>query len=84
MTDLLPCPQCKSVDTCKIAYGYPGDVEEYLKLVAEKKIHPGDGSQNKNSPTIYCNNCNNQWGNSNDKTDSFDFDQGFNLDEVYD
>jgi hypothetical protein len=84
MSDLIPCSKCKSVDTCEITYGYPGDIEEYLKLVAEKKIHPGDGTQNENSPTIHCNNCNNQWRNSNEKTDSFDFDQGFNLDEVYD
>ena len=84
MSDLIPCSKCKSVDTCEITYEYPGDVEEYLKLVAGKKIHPGEGTRNKNSPTIYCNNCNNQWRNSNEKTDSFDFDQGFNLDEVYD
>ena len=35
----LSCPNCKSVNTCKISYGYPGDEEEYLKLVAEKKIY---------------------------------------------
>jgi len=46
MTNLLPCPSCKSVDTCEITYEYPGDVEEYLKLVAEKKIHPGEGTRN--------------------------------------
>jgi hypothetical protein len=84
MTDLIPCPKCKSVDTCKIAYGYPGDVEEYLQLVAEKKIHPGDGAQNEYSPTVHCNNCNNRWGDWDGKIVSFDFDQGYNLDEVYD
>ena len=84
MTKLPSCPKCNSENTCEIVYGYPGDVEEYLKLVAEKKIHPGEGEQNQNSPVIHCNDCNNQWGISNENTDSFDFDQGFNLDEVYD
>ena len=79
------CPNCKSENTCEISYGYPADIEEYLKLVAEKKIYPGGCVSEDNSPVWYCNNCENKWGNLNSENiDSFDYDQGFNLDEVYD
>ena len=79
---ITSCPKCKSENICKISYGYPGDEEEYLKLVAEKKIYPGGYIIDGDSPVWYCNSCENKWGNSND-VDSFDYDQGFNLDEVY-
>lgn len=79
------CPKCNSANTCEISYGYPADEEEYLKLVAEKKIYPGGCCIDYDSPAWYCNDCENKWGKLNsDKTDSFDFDQGFNLEEVYD
>ena len=79
------CPKCYSVNTCVISYGYPADEEEYLKLVAEKKIYPGGCCIEDDSPAWYCNDCENKWGNLNsDKTDSFDYDQGFNIEEVYD
>ena len=80
----ISCPNCKSENTCKISYGYPGDEEEYLKLVAEKKIHSGGYCIEGDSPAWYCNNCENKWGKYSDNEDSFDYDQGFNLDEVYD
>ena len=41
MNETLFCPKCNSTNTCEISYGYPGDEEEYLRLVAEKKIYPG-------------------------------------------
>ena len=78
-----PCLKCGSTNTCEIVYGYPADEEEYLKLVAEKKIYPG-GCIEDDSPAWYCNNCENRWGRCSDGMDSFDYDQGFNLDEVYD
>ena len=80
----ISCPNCKSENTCKISYGYPGDEEEYLKLVAEKKLYSGGCCIDDDSPTWYCNNCENKWGKYSDNEDSFDYDQGFNLDEVYD
>jgi hypothetical protein len=78
----MSCPKCNGIDTCQISYGYPGDEEEYLKLVAEKKIYPGGCVTEDDSPLWYCNNCENKWGRHSD-IDSFDYDQGFNLDEVY-
>ncbi len=79
----MSCPKCDSIDTCQISYGYPGDEEEYLKLVAEKKIYPGGCVIEDDSPVWYCNHCENKWGRYSDEIDSFDYDQGFNLDEVY-
>ena len=80
------CPECSISHTCPIAYGYPGDEEEYLKLVAEKKIFPGGCLIDDNNPTWYCNNCGHKWGkySNPDNIDSFDYDQGFNINEVYD
>ena len=80
------CPNCTSPNICPIAYGYPGDEEEYLKLVAEKKIFPGGCLIDDNNPVWYCNNCGHKWGNCRnpDNIDSFDYDQGFNIEEVFD
>ena len=87
MSEPIPnCPSCKSTHTCEIIYGYPSEIEEYLKLVSEKKISPGGCVSNENSPLWHCNNCQYDWGKyeGKGKTESFDFDQGYNLDEVYD
>jgi len=79
------CPTCNGINTATIAYGYPSDEEEYLKLVAEKKIYPGGNSYDNESPSDYCFDCKIKFGNfKSENTESFDFDQGFNLDEVYD
>jgi hypothetical protein len=40
MTD--SCPKCSSSNICPIIYGYPGDEEEFLKQVAEKRLFQGD------------------------------------------
>lgn len=78
------CPKCNSANICEISYGYPGDEEEFLQLVAEKKIFPGGCCIEPDSPTWHCNQCEFQWSIYNDDVDSFDYDQGFNLNEVYD
>lgn len=82
MSKLISCPNCNSANICMISYGYPADEEEYLKLVAEKKIYPGGCCTDEESPAWYCNDCENKWGRCSD-TNSFDYDQGFDLDEVY-
>jgi len=87
MTKVYPkCPYCQSNHTCEIVYGYPLDIEEFQKLVSENKIYPGGCCHDKSSPVWHCNNCQNDWGDEKDleKIDSFDYDQGYNLDEVYD
>ena len=87
MTEINPsCPSCKSNNTCEIVYGYPSDEEEFLKLLAEKKICSGGCVVSEDSPAWHCNDCYHDWGtyNEHDMIDSFDYDQGYNLDEVYD
>lgn len=86
MKESVICPKCNSKNTCKIVYGYPLYEEEFLKLVAEKKIHPGGCIVSEDNPMWYCNNCENKWDHyKNPKdNDSFDYDKGFNLDEVSD
>jgi len=84
MTNLESCPRCRSVDTCEITYGYPTDEEEYLKLVAKRKIFPGGFTVKSDSPKRYCNNCQNKWGLANlEKTDFFDFKEEFTVKVVY-
>jgi len=90
------CPKCNGDHTAKIAYGYPSDEEEYLKAVAKEEIYPGGNSYDNESPSEYCFDCKIKFGYfkakdgkfddrvASDYNDSFDFDQGFNLDEVYD
>ncbi|MFM9876128.1 MAG: hypothetical protein ACKVN8_07145 [Nitrosarchaeum sp.] len=78
------CLKCHSENISEIFYGYPGDMELYLKLVADQKIHPGGCTINTDSTKWHCNNCGTQWGQLSDPDDSFDYDQGSNLDEVYD
>ena len=80
----MNCPKCNGTHTAEIAYGYPGDIEEYLKLVAEKKIFPGGCTFDNDSPSHYCFDCKMRFGCIKSNDDSFDYDQGFNLDEVYD
>ena len=73
MTGINPkCPSCKSASTCEIVYGYPSDIEEYLKLVSEKKISAGGCCHDENSPIWHCNDCQYDWPKHKD------------LDEVYD
>ncbi len=70
MTNLEPCPRCRSVGTCEITCGCPTDEEQYLKLVAERKIFPGGFTVKSDSPKRCCNNCQNRWGLANlEKTD---------------
>ena len=56
------CPHCKSSDTCPIFWGYPGNIEEFSKLVDEKKISPGGCCVSDDDPVRHCNNCQNRWG----------------------
>ena len=61
------CPNCKSSNTCPIFWGYPGDIEEYLRLVNEEKISPGGCLVSDDDPVWHCNNCLNEWGKRSEK-----------------
>jgi hypothetical protein len=55
------CPKCKSEKIATIVYGYPADEEEFLQLVAEKKIVPGGCCIGENDPKLECTDCNYRW-----------------------
>ncbi len=89
MTESYPlCPSCKSNDVARIFWGYPGDMDGYIKAIKEKKIVGGGCIVTDNDPEWECNVCQRRWGKRFDcdtnSNDSFDYDQGFNLKEVYD
>ena len=46
-------------------------------------FNPQGDSLSENKPFWQCDDCSNRF-NQDDNIDSFDYDQGFNLDEVYD
>lgn len=85
----MNCPQCNSSSIAKILWGYPADMDSLKESLEKKEIVLGGCIVTENDPKYECNECNYQWNetktkNNLDKIDSFDFDQGFNLDEVYD
>ena len=83
----MKCPNCEKTWIAEIFWGYPAinkDVEDALE---KKEIVFGGCIISENDPKWECNNCNHRWGNAEhnfENTDSFDFDKGYNLDEVYD
>ncbi len=83
----MNCPECNSSNVAEILWGYH-DVDAIKKGLDEKEIVLGGCLVSGHDPKWECNECHNRWGdaehNDSDKTDSFDYDQGFNLDEVYD
>ena len=85
----MNCPNCGKSWIAKIFWGYPADTESMEKSLERKEIILGGCCVTDHDPKWECNSCNHQWGNreddevDSDNTSSFDFDQGFNLDEVY-
>jgi len=61
-----PCPECNSKNTAFIFWGYPGDMDWYLKAIDEKKIVPGGCMVTDNDPKWECNDCPNRWGERDD------------------
>jgi hypothetical protein len=86
----LNCPNCGKSWIAKIFWGYPADMESMEESFKRKEIVLGGCLVTDNDPKWECNDCGHQWGQrkddevDSDNTDSFDFHQGFNLDEVYD
>jgi len=81
----MNCPNCNSSSVAEIFWGYPADMDSLKEKLEKKEIVLGGCVVSDNDPKWECNNCNHRWNSENDSnnTDSFDFDQGFNLDEVY-
>ena len=84
----MKCPNCNKEGIAEILWGYPEDVESIKEELDRKEIVLGGCLVTDHDPTWECNDCNHRWGyadhNDENKTDSFDYDKGFNLEEVYD
>ena len=85
----MKCPNCGKSSVAEILWGEVLLTDEGWKNLEEKKIVLGGCCVTDNDPKYECNDCNHQWGDAKhndelDNIDSFDYDQGFNLNEVYD
>ena len=80
----INCPACNGKNIAEIFWGLPAETKEITKAVDEKKIVFGGCCVSENDPKWECTDCHHRWGSDSEDTDSFDYDQGFNLDEVYD
>ena len=84
----MKCPNCNKEGIAEILWGYPEDVESIKEELDRKEIVLGGCLVTDHDPTWECNECNHRWGyadhNDENKTDSFDYDKGFNISEVYD
>jgi len=66
------CPSCGSDKTCVIFWGYPADMEWYLKAIAKKEIAPGGCNISDNDPKWECSDCKNRWGKREDDDDEWE------------
>jgi len=85
----INCPLCNSKNVALILWGYPEETQALEQELERKAIVLGGCLITDHDPKWECNECHHKWGDAehneeSDKTDSFDYDQGFNLDEVYD
>lgn len=58
------CPECTSKNVALIFYGYPIDIDWYLKAIKDKKIVGGGCCVSNDDPKWECNDCYWRWGNS--------------------
>ena len=83
----MKCPKCNKNWIAEIFWGYPSDVNSIEDSLEKKEIVLGGCIISCNDPKWECNHCNHRWGDAEhnfENTDSFDFEKGYNLDEVYD
>jgi hypothetical protein len=60
------CSLCKSKNVAWIFYGYPIDVDQYIKDIDAGKIVPAGCIVTDDDPEWECNDCGNQWGHRED------------------
>ena len=84
----MKCPKCGKTWIAEILWGYPENTELFEESLEKKEVTLGGCYITDHDPKWECNTCHKKWGdaehNDESKTNSFDFEQGFNLDEVYD
>jgi len=57
------CPKCKSEKIALIFYGYPANMDEYLKGIEDGTYAPGGCCVSDDDPKWFCNSCRNEFGN---------------------
>lgn len=57
------CPKCKSEKIALIFYGYPANMDEYLKDVEDGILVPGGCCVGDDDPKWFCNVCRTEFGN---------------------
>jgi len=63
LTETKPvCPECNKNNVALIFWGYPGDMDWYVKAIQEKEIVGGGCLVSENDPKWECTNCYWQWG----------------------
>jgi len=85
----MKCPNCTKSSIAEIIWGYPADMDLIKKELEKKEIVLGGCIVSGHDAKWECNDCGHRWGNAEhndelDNIDSFDYEQGFNLNEVYD
>jgi hypothetical protein len=60
------CPECNKNNVALIFWGYPGDMDWYLKAIQEKEIVGGGCLVSENDPKLECTDCYWQWGTRED------------------
>jgi RNA polymerase subunit RPABC4/transcription elongation factor Spt4 len=56
------CPECDSQSIAWIFWGYPGDMDWYLKAIDDKEITGGGCLVTDHDPKWECNDCFHRWG----------------------
>ena len=56
------CPKCASAQTAPILYGYPADMDAYMKAVKGGEIIGGGCVVEARSPAWGCLACGHRWG----------------------
>ena len=85
----MKCPNCGKSSVAEIIWGYVADMDSIKEKLEKKEIILGGCIVSGHDAKWECNECSHRWGDAQhndelDNIDSFDYDQGFNLNEVYD
>ncbi|WP_238536117.1 hypothetical protein [Candidatus Nitrosopumilus salaria] len=85
----LICPICDSENVAWILWGHCPDITNESKQdLRNRKTVLGGSFVTDHDAEWECNVCHHRWGytvhNDESKINSFDYDQGFNIEEVYD
>jgi transposase len=59
---MTECPRCGKSSIAVIFWGYPADVDEYLKAIDDKEIVAGGCLVSNNDPKWECTDCYCRWG----------------------